>query len=103
MVTAVVQAIENREAMTLEWRAGRVTFGGNRRVLEKSRWRGFGLQRDGPVDHSLPVGTAMETFALCGHTVSVTVPPLAHVILSAVTGLVMRMNGLRNRSKVLRH
>ncbi|MDA7878263.1 neutral/alkaline non-lysosomal ceramidase N-terminal domain-containing protein [bacterium] len=55
MEAAVVQALKNREAMTLEWGAGRVTFGGNRRVLDKSRWQGFGLQRDGPVDHSLPV------------------------------------------------
>ena len=55
MELAVVTALANQEAMTLRWGRGRVTFGGNRRVLANSSWQGFGLQRNGPVDHSLPV------------------------------------------------
>ena len=55
MESAVVTALDKREAMTVEWGRGRVTFGANRRVLSDSTWQGFGLQRDGPVDHSLPV------------------------------------------------
>lgn len=55
MVKAIVVALGNREPMLLEWGRGRVTFGGNRRVMQDSGWRGFGLQSDGLVDHSLPV------------------------------------------------
>ena len=55
MESAVVTALDKREAMKVQWGRGRVTFGGNRRVLSNSSWQGFGLQRDGPVDHSLPV------------------------------------------------
>jgi neutral ceramidase len=55
MELAIVEALKNREPMFLEWARGRVTFGGNRRVIQNAGWRGFGLQRDGPVDHSLPV------------------------------------------------
>ena len=60
MEQAVMQALANRQPMTLHWGQGRVTFGGNRRVLAGDRWRGFGLQRDGPVDHSLPVLAARD-------------------------------------------
>ena len=60
MEKAVAQALENREPMTLEWGQGRVGFGGNRRVMANNHWAGFGLQRDGPVDHSLPVLAARD-------------------------------------------
>lgn len=60
MAEAVVEALGNRRAMTLEWSQGRVTFGGNRRVLRDGRWTGFGFQRSGPVDHSLPVMAARD-------------------------------------------
>ena len=55
MVLAIIEALANREPMFLEWGRGRVTFGGNRRVIQDAGWSGFGLQPDGPVDHSLPV------------------------------------------------
>ena len=55
MVHAIIKALANREPMLLEWGRGHVTFGGNRRVMQDAGWRGFGLQPDGPVDHSLPV------------------------------------------------
>ena len=53
--SAVVAALESREPMSLAWSRGRATFGGNRRVLRQGNWAGFGFQRSGPVDHSLPV------------------------------------------------
>ncbi len=37
-----------------------MTFGGNRRVLNNGTWAGFGFQRSGPVDHSLPVLVARD-------------------------------------------
>ncbi len=55
-VVAVCQdAIENRKTGSLSWGQGKVTFAGNRRVLENGQWTGFGIEPDGPVDHSLPV------------------------------------------------
>ena len=60
MEKAVVQALGSRRPMSLEWAQGRVTFGGNRRVLQGNRWAGFGFQRSGPVDHSLPVLAARD-------------------------------------------
>jgi hypothetical protein len=55
-----VQALKNRQPMSLEWTQGRATFGGNRRVINGGRWAGFGFQRSGPVDHSLPVLAARD-------------------------------------------
>ncbi|MCH2183164.1 MAG: neutral/alkaline non-lysosomal ceramidase N-terminal domain-containing protein [Mariniblastus sp.] len=52
------QALDARQPATLSWGQGRLAFGGNRRVLANAAWRGFGLQADGPVDHSLPVMVA---------------------------------------------
>jgi hypothetical protein len=60
MEKAVVKALGNRRPMSLEWAQGRVTFGGNRRVVQGGRWAGFGFQRNGPVDHSLPVLAARD-------------------------------------------
>ncbi|MDA1236795.1 MAG: neutral/alkaline non-lysosomal ceramidase N-terminal domain-containing protein [Acidobacteria bacterium] len=60
MEAAVVAALENRQPMRLEWAQGRATFGGNRRVLRDGKWVGFGFQRNGPVDHSLPVLAARD-------------------------------------------
>lgn len=60
MEAAVVAALKAREPMRLEWAQGRVTFGGNRRVLNKGTWAGFGFQRSSPVDHSLPVLAARD-------------------------------------------
>lgn len=60
MQAAVVQALQSRQPMSLEWVQGRATFGGNRRVVSGGRWAGFGFQRSGPVDHSLPVLAARD-------------------------------------------
>ncbi len=48
-------ALANRRPSRLEWGIGEVGFASNRRVLENGKWTGFGVQADGPVDHSLPV------------------------------------------------
>ena len=64
MEAAVLAALNNRQPMKLDWAQGRVGFGGNRRVLNNSRWSGFGFQRTGPVDHSLPVLAARDTTGL---------------------------------------
>lgn len=55
VVQACRLALENRQSGNLEWGQGMVSFAGNRRVLEKGKWAGFGNQPDGPVDHALPV------------------------------------------------
>ena len=56
----VVNALENREPMKLSWGRGEVQFGGNRRIIRDGTWAGFGFQRNGPVDHSLPVMVAAD-------------------------------------------
>jgi len=55
LVDVAFKAIEARQPAKLAWNQGIVTFGGNRRVLKNGQWAGFGLQPDGPVDHSMPV------------------------------------------------
>ena len=55
IVEAAVAALDARQPAQLAWNQGVVTFGGNRRVLRGANWAGFGLQPDGPVDHSLPM------------------------------------------------
>jgi len=60
MESAVVAALKARQPMELDWAQGRVGFGGNRRVLNNGKWAGFGFQRSGPVDHSLPVLAARD-------------------------------------------
>ena len=58
LVEIALKAIENRQRAHLAFGQGIVTFGGNRRHVEKGVYRGFGFQQDGPVDHSLPVMVA---------------------------------------------
>lgn len=60
MEAAVVAALKNRQPMRLEWAKGRADFGGNRRRLQDGRWAGFGFQRNGPVDHSVPLLAARD-------------------------------------------
>ncbi|HJO54774.1 MAG TPA: neutral/alkaline non-lysosomal ceramidase N-terminal domain-containing protein, partial [Verrucomicrobiota bacterium] len=61
MEEAVLAALDRREPMQLEWAQGRATFGGNRRVIRDGKWAGFGFQRNGPVDHSMPVLAARDS------------------------------------------
>ena len=39
----------------LSYAVGEAGFAANRRVLTNGRWTGFGVQPDGPVDHTVPV------------------------------------------------
>ena len=48
-------ALADRRPAVVSWAEGRVAFAANRRVLKGGTWSGFGVQRDGPVDHGLPV------------------------------------------------
>jgi len=50
-----IEAIGRRSPARLSWTKGEVGFAVNRRVLTDGIWTGFGVQEDGPVDHSLPV------------------------------------------------
>ncbi|MFO0893185.1 MAG: neutral/alkaline non-lysosomal ceramidase N-terminal domain-containing protein [Isosphaeraceae bacterium] len=55
MEKAALQALSARAPGRLSWDQGTVTFAANRRVLKEGKWAGFGVNPNGPVDHSLPV------------------------------------------------
>ena len=69
MESIIIEALESREPMRMSWGRGEVQFGGNRRIIRNGKWAGFGFQRNGPVDHSLPVMVANdmkgETRVIC--------------------------------------
>jgi hypothetical protein len=48
-------ALADRRPARLSWGQGRAAISTNRRVLENGRWVAFGVQPDGPVEHTLPV------------------------------------------------
>jgi hypothetical protein len=48
-------ALAARSPATLAWGQGETSFAANRRVLRDGRWVNFGVNPNGPVDHSLPV------------------------------------------------
>lgn len=55
ILEAVDAALDDVAPAALDYASGQVTFAANRRVLTDGIWSGFGVQPDGPVDHSLPV------------------------------------------------
>jgi hypothetical protein len=55
MEKAALQALATRAPGRLAWGQGSVGFAANRRVLRKGKWVNFGVNPNGPVDHSLPV------------------------------------------------
>jgi neutral ceramidase len=57
---AAVEAMAARAPASLAWGQGRVGFAANRRVLKDGRWVGFGVNPNGPVDHSVPVLRATD-------------------------------------------
>ena len=57
---AAVEALAARAPASLAWGQGRVGFAANRRVLKDGRWVGFGVNPNGPVDHSVPVLRATD-------------------------------------------
>jgi hypothetical protein len=57
---AALQSLADRKPATLAWGQGKVNFAANRRVLNKGKWVGFGVNPSGPTDPSLPVLTAVD-------------------------------------------
>jgi putative membrane-bound dehydrogenase-like protein len=55
ILAAVGQALELLAPAELAFGSGTAEFAANRRVIKDGRWTGFGVQPDGPVDHSVPV------------------------------------------------
>ena len=55
MEKVALQALAARQPGRLAWGQGSVGFAANRRVLKEGKWVGFGVNPNGPVDHSLPV------------------------------------------------
>lgn len=53
-------ALAARSPASLSWGQGQVGFAANRRVLKDGRWINFGVNPNGPVDHSLPVLRAVD-------------------------------------------
>jgi hypothetical protein len=48
-------ALESRSPSLVSWGQGEVGFAMNRRVVVDGRWEGFGVNPEGPVDHSMPL------------------------------------------------
>jgi putative membrane-bound dehydrogenase-like protein len=55
IMAAVDQALHSLAPGELAFGTGETGFAANRRVLKDGRWASFGVQPDGPVDHSVPV------------------------------------------------
>ena len=51
----VLKALASRKPGRLDWTRGSVGFAANRRVLKDGKWTGFGADKAGAVDHSLPL------------------------------------------------
>lgn len=61
IVQTIGRAIEDLQPGTMSMTTGKVGFAQNRRVLKNGKWTGFGVNPDGPVDHSLPVLTVTDS------------------------------------------
>jgi putative membrane-bound dehydrogenase-like protein len=55
ILLAVDRALGDMTPASLSYAVGTSSFAANRRVLTGGRWTGFGVQPDGPVDHTVPV------------------------------------------------
>lgn len=55
ILSAVAQALADLKPARLFYGTGEATFARNRRVIKEGVWTGFGINPDGPVDHSLPM------------------------------------------------
>ncbi|MGE4002130.1 MAG: neutral/alkaline non-lysosomal ceramidase N-terminal domain-containing protein [Planctomycetaceae bacterium] len=55
IVTAVDAAVADLQPGRMFVGQGAATFAVNRRVLQEGVWTGFGINPEGPVDHSLPI------------------------------------------------
>src|SRR5262245_27445455 len=61
MEKVALQALAARAPARLAWGQGTVGFAANRRVLKNGKWVTFGVNPNGPVDHSLPVLRATDS------------------------------------------
>ena len=55
ILKAADQAISDLAPAKFSYGVGHCEFAANRRVIKDGRWTGFGVQSDGPVDHTVPV------------------------------------------------
>ena len=55
LITVSLEAHEKVRPARIKWGKGTLSFAANRRVMENGKWKGFGVQADGPVDHSFPL------------------------------------------------
>ena len=55
-----LDALAARSPASLAWGQGRTGFAANRRVLKDGHWLNFGVNPNGPVDHSVPVLRATD-------------------------------------------
>jgi putative membrane-bound dehydrogenase-like protein len=55
VLQSVNDAIADSQPARIQFGLGLASFAANRRVLKEGRWINFGVQADGPVDHSVPV------------------------------------------------
>ncbi|MDF1858674.1 MAG: neutral/alkaline non-lysosomal ceramidase N-terminal domain-containing protein [Verrucomicrobiales bacterium] len=55
LVEVALEACKDPQPARVHWGKGELTFAANRRLLENGTWKGFGVQKDGPVDHSFPL------------------------------------------------
>ncbi len=55
-----LESLENRKPSRLAWSEGSVDFAVNRRQIRNGVWIGMRPNRDGPVDHALPVLTVAD-------------------------------------------
>lgn len=55
ILAAVELALADLAPANLAYAVGHAEFAANRRVLKNGRWTGFGVQPEGPVDHTVPV------------------------------------------------
>jgi putative membrane-bound dehydrogenase-like protein len=55
LVEVAQQACKDPQPARIHWGKGELTFAANRRLLANGTWKGFGVQKNGPVDHSFPL------------------------------------------------
>ena len=55
ILDAIRRALDGLQPARVAYGIGEAEFAANRRVLTDGRWTGFGVQPDGPVDHTVPV------------------------------------------------
>ena len=60
LTQVALDALAARRPARLSWGAGTVRFAVNRREMKDGKWKGFGEELKGPVDHRLPIIAARD-------------------------------------------